>query len=429
MTRQSLRRPALWLLAAALVAAACGRDGSGRVSVSFLVFGEPQELRAFREVAAGFERTQDAVDVNLVEASGRADLLTRLATSIAAGSPPDLVLLNYRFYGQFAAKGALEPVEERLAASAAFSPRDFYPEALAAFEWEGVQTCLPQNVSSLATYYNRDLFRAAGLAEPGDDWTWEDMTAAARALTVDEDGDGAAERHGLGVEPGVIRLAPIVWSSGGELVDDVEAPTGFALDTAPALDAVQDLIDLRATHRVIPSDEEMEAEDLESRFLNGRLGMLLSSRRVVPTLRSIDEFAWDVAPLPRRATRVNVLHSDAYCITRGSDGKDQAWRFMEFALGPEGQRIAAATGRTVPSLRAVAGSGAFLDGRPPRRSKVFLDAIPGIRRLPSIATWPEIEDLADALIEEAVFEPAGGEAVELVQALKAETAPLFARGR
>ena len=73
----------------------------------------------------------------------------------------------------------------------------------------------------------------------------------------------------------------------------------------------------------------------------------------------------------------SVLHSDAYCITAGSDAKDAAWRFLEFALGPEGQRIAAGSGRTVPSLRSVAESDAFLDPEAdPAHSQVFLEQIP-----------------------------------------------------
>jgi hypothetical protein len=30
-----------------------------------------------------------------------------------------------------------------------------------------------------------------------------------------------------------------------------------------------------------------------------------------------------------------ILHPDAYCMTRTSNDKDAAWRFMESALGPE----------------------------------------------------------------------------------------------
>ena len=41
-----------------------------------------------------------------------------------------------------------------------------------------------------------------------------------------------------------------------------------------------------------------------------------------------------------------------------------AWRFVEFALGPEGAPVIAKTGRTVPSLKSVAESDAFLDEHP-----------------------------------------------------------------
>ena len=53
-----------------------------------------------------------------------------LSTSIAAGAPPDIFLMNYRYYAQFAARGAIEPVTERLDVSEAFAPEDFYAVAL-----------------------------------------------------------------------------------------------------------------------------------------------------------------------------------------------------------------------------------------------------------------------------------------------------------
>ncbi|MGI8806902.1 MAG: ABC transporter substrate-binding protein [Acidimicrobiales bacterium] len=423
-----LRVPHLLLSAVVVASVLSGCGSDGQAQIDFLVFGEPEELKAFRSVVAGFAATDPGFGVRLVEAADRQDLLTRVSSSLAGGNPPDLFLVNYRFYGQFAAKGALQPVDGQLAQPGGLEAADFYPEAMEAFRWKGAQLCVPQNVSSLAVYFNKDAFATAGLPEPSDDWTWDDMVLNARALTTDTNGDGTVDRYGLGVEPGIIRLAPLVWSSGGDLVDDLERPTRFSLDTSAELSAVQDFIDLRARDQVVPSDVEMEAEDLESRFLNGRLAMLMNSRRVVPVLRSIKTFAWDVAPLPGREQRVNVLHSDAYCMTAAADHHDEAWRFMEFALGPEGQRLAAATGRTVPSLREVAESPAFLDpSLPPSRSKVFLDAIPGMRRLPNVSTWPEIEDMADGLLEEALFESGGGEAAEFAQTLTTETEPIFAR--
>ena len=120
------------LVALALLLAACGGTGSdttkgttateGPVSgeVSFLVSGAPEEIKAFRDVITAFKQVEPNVTVKLVEAGSSGDLITRLSTSFAGGTPPDLFLVNYRFYAQFAAKGVLEPVEARVNASKRF---------------------------------------------------------------------------------------------------------------------------------------------------------------------------------------------------------------------------------------------------------------------------------------------------------------------
>jgi multiple sugar transport system substrate-binding protein len=427
----------LSLLAVLALLAGCGGGGGGD-PVRFLVFGEPEELKAYRAVVAAYrEEHPGGAGVQLIEATDRTDLITRLSTSLAGGSPPDVFVMNYRYYGQFAAKGAIEPIEERLEGSAAVEPGDFYPEAMAAFQWRGEQLCLPQNVSSLVVYYNRDLFRRAGIPDPEAGWTWPQLISIAARLTTDEHGvpiassdpdqGGGARKpaiYGLGVEPTLIRIAPLVWSNGGELVDDDHRPTRFTLDTPEALNALDIFFALRA---VIPPDVEVEAEDDESRFANGRLAMILSSRRSTPTFRTITDFEWDVAPLPVLREPAGILHSDAYCITAGSDRTEEAWRFVEFALGPEGQPITARTGRTVPSLISVSRSRAFLEpSQPPAHSEVFLDGIPTIRRVPTISTWPELEDAAEPILENGLY--LGWTSRDVARRLDEATRSIFARG-
>jgi multiple sugar transport system substrate-binding protein len=426
--RRRTRTLAAFLAVLALAAAGCGGGGADKASgeISFLVFGEPEELKAFRSVITAFRKEQPEVKVKLIEASDRDDLLARLATSFAGGTPPDLFLLNYRFYGQFAARGVLEPVQGRLNESEVFAEDDFYPQALDAFRRDGELICLPQNISSLVVYYNRNLFRNAGVPEPKPGWTWEEMVEKAIKLTRDEDGDGNIDQYGLGVEPSIIRLAPFVWSMGGEIVDDEQKPTRLTLDTPEGLGAMQSFFALRDQHLVIPSDQEREAEDEETRFLNGRLAMVLSSRRSTPSFRTITSFDWDIAPLPKHEEPAGILHSDAYCLTKASENKEAAWTFMEFALGPEGQRITARSGRTVPSLKEVAESDAFLDpNAKPANSRVFLDTIDVIRRVPNVSTWPEIEDAAEPIIESGLYQ--GVSAEEAARRLAEVTAPMFAR--
>ena len=90
--------------------------------------------------------------------------------------------------------------------------------------------------------------------------------------------------------------------------------------------------------------------------------MYLNSRRVTPQFRLDRPTSSGTSPrCPCSREPAGVLHSDAYCMTADSEHHDAAFSFVEYALGPEGAPVIARTGRTVPSLRSVAESDAFLD--------------------------------------------------------------------
>ena len=211
-------------------------------------------------------------------------------------------------------------------------------------------------------YYNRALFDAAGVAYPTAGWTWDDFLQTARALTRDLDGDAAgSDQYGAGVSAELMRLAPFIWQNGGELVDDPDQPTRLALDSPAALAAFQWFVDLQVKEHVVPDATAEQAEESETRFMNGRLAMFLNSRRGVPTYRTVEGLDWDVAPLPQGVQAAGILHSDGYCLSAKAQDKESAWTLIEFANSAEGQTLMAGTGRTVPSLRQVAESPAFLD--------------------------------------------------------------------
>lgn len=385
----------------ALLLAGCGRDVP---TVSFMIFGGPEELAAYQSLVNAFHEAQTEVRVELRYVPDQAEYRRRLAADFSAGAAADVMLLNYRRFATFAGQGGLQPVGDYLAESVILNEVDFYPQVLESFRYEGDLWCIPQNMSSLVVYYNRDLFDAAGLPYPADDWTWEDFLQTAQRLTVDVDGNGRSDQYGAGIEPTLNRLAPFIWQAGGELVDNPENPTRLALDSPAAQSGLQWFVDLQTVHGVVPDALAQSAESNESRFLNGTLAMYFNSRRGVPTYRTITEFAWDVAPLPRGVREAGILHSDGYCLAASSKEKEAAWRFIEFANSSIGQELIAQTGRTVPSLRAVAESPAFLDPtRPPSRSHLFLDTIGTVRAVPVMANWPPIEDTASQDIEQAFF--------------------------
>ena len=420
--RLAERRVLLGAAAVALLLSPVPAAAQSRIS--FMVFGDAAEKAAYERLVTEFKRRAPQVDITLVHVPGQGDYRKRLGIDFAGGTPADVILLNYRRYTAFAGKGALEPLGPYLARSTIIKEVDFYAQAIEPFKWQGALACIPQNLSSLVVYYNKDLFERAGVPRPTDDWTWDDFLRAARALTRETPGGGARPQHGLGTEVSIFRLAPFVWQNGGQLVDQQLAPTRLTLDAPATREATQWFVDLQVRHRVVPDAVEEKAESSESRFLNGRLGMFLNSRRGVPTYRTITSFDWDVAPLPRHRQRAGILHADAYCMPKATKDKAAAWAFIEFANSPDGQRTIAASGRTVPSLRTVAESPAFLDpGARPRNSQVFLREIPYIQAVPVTPEWVDVEELAGEELTRAYYGRASVD--EVIRAATQRAAAFF----
>ena len=392
----------IWALTAVIGSAGCRAEVSE--DVSFMVFGDPAEYAAYKELVAAFEESHPSIDIELQYVPSQGDYRQRLAAGFSGGDPPDVMLINYRRFSAIASQDGLEPLTSYVNSSELISSDDFYPISLESFQWQDEQWCLPQNVSSLVVYYNRELFDLAGIPYPDDQWNWIDFLNTARSLTSDTDGDGRTDVYGLGMTPNIFRLAPFLWQNGGALVDSQENPSRLTLDTPAANDAFQWFVELQVKEQVTPDAVAEIAENSQSRFLNGRLGMILNSRRGVPTYRTIDSFEWDIAPLPAGRRPAGILHSDGYCMAAASENKDAAWQFIEYANSPAGQTIVARSGRTVPSLIAVAESDAFLDPKlDPKNARVFIDAIPLLQRVPTMSTWAAIEEIVSREIERAYY--------------------------
>lgn len=378
----------LTTLALAALLAGCGGEPPGAAPsstpVTISLTAEGEELALYEEVAQAYQhRSGGTVTVNAI--AERPDFLARLTSSFAARRPPDAFLVNHRYLAGYARRGVLEPLDERLGDAA----EDYVPVALDAFRFEGALYCVPQNASSLVVYYNADLFAAAGVARPAGGWSLDDLRAAAAQLT----GGGV---HGVGIEPEVIRAAPFVWSAGGEIVDDTDAPTRFTFDSPEARAGLEAMFSLAEFG---PSLEEAEAKPPDERFLAGELAMLFSSRREVPAFRTITDFEWDVAAFPGSTT---VLHTDGWCLPKG-ERSAAAWEFVRFATGPEGAAILARGGRTVPALRAAAESPAFLESAPPASNQVFVDALDRMKRLPTAPNWERVEESANLALTQAFY--------------------------
>ena len=355
---------------------------SGTITVQ--AAGGEGELNALRGMIAAFETAHPGTKVEFTGLAEQGEHISKLGTAFAGGNPPDVFLLNYRRFGRFAKQGVIDPP--------ALPAGEFYQPALDAFTFDGKLLCLPQNVSSSVVYYNVKLFADAGVAAPKADWTFADLQATAAALK-------AKKVKTIGFETTFRTVPAFVWAKGGEVVDSTDKPTAITLDTPEARGALEYLKGLLDDGGVNATDAA--ASSPEDRFAQGELAMLVDSRRAVPAFRKADGLDFDVVPLPKDRTAATLLASDAYCVSKASKNAALARAFAQYAVGPDGGKVLAESGRTVPSLKSVAESDAYLaPGKKPASSKVWLDVVPTARRLPNVANWNEAESTASDLLEQ-----------------------------
>ena len=395
----------LWLVACGSNATPLASSSTTPTTIRFAVNEAPEELGSFKSVIAEFEKANPNIKVKLENVPDDAEFLKKLAADIAAKTPPDVFMVNYRLIGPYAVKGALQPLDGYMNTSQVFKPADFYPASLNAYKLKGQQQCLPLNFSQLGVYYNKTLFEKAGVPLPKNDWTWNDFLAAAKALTQDTNGDGKTDQYGAGISTLAIRLMPFIWARGGDIVDNPERPTTLTLDKGAALEAFQWFVNLQTQEHVVPNKEAEATQSSQARFQDGTLGMFFQSRVITPELRETikDKFEWDIVPLPQDKQRATILHSDGFCMTNASKHKDAAWKLIEFFNSTASQSTLAQSGRTVPSLQAVANAPAFLKSNPPANNASYVEMAPYVRPVPLMSTWGEVEGVLNKEIKRAFY--------------------------
>ena len=319
-------------------------------TIRFQFTGEPEEAAVYELLIDAFEAEHANVRVQAEAIGGKADHLAKLVTSFAGDEALTSSSSTIREYSQFV-RGAMEPIGPQLD-DFEVDLGDYYDQPIEAFTFDGElqsacrRTCHHSSFTGIGSCSSVPAWRRPGVDVGG-------VPPGTLALT----GNG---HHGLGLEPSLIRLAPFVWGAGGELTDDPESPARFTLDTPAAREAMTFLVELVREDGVVPDETDLAAQDLESRFTSGKLGMLLSSRREVRHSARWRVWTGTWRRCPSAAKRPRSSTPTASVSPGRGDHLDEATQFIAFAGGPTGQGILALGGRTVPSLRSVA-TGAFLD--------------------------------------------------------------------
>jgi multiple sugar transport system substrate-binding protein len=382
-----------WLLvsvAVMLLAACGGGDDSGTGA------NEPQEISVWAMGAEGEKLgalaqafTKENPDITVKVTPITWDVAhQKLVTSVAGRQTPDVSQLGTTWMAEFAKLGALEEVPDT------FKREAFFEGAWNTNVAEGKTVGVPWYVETRVLYYRTDLFDKAGISGPPTNQA--ELLDAARKLKK------VTGKYGLGMLPNTggqwQEWLPFVWQKGGAVFDTNNAPT---FTSPQVVEAVDYYASFYSEKLAPPSPAKGTA--VEQGFINGDYGMFFSGPWHVAILNDTGksiEGKWAIAPMPKEQAGTSIVGGSNLVVFNGSERKDAAWKFIEFASRPQTQAMWYETVADLPAVKAGWEQPAL---SAEEDLKVFRTQLDDAKAPPAVATWEELATKVNEQLERAAL--------------------------
>jgi len=220
-----------------------------------------------------------------VEVVPSTDLLNRILTATTSGKGPDVLNIGNTWSASLQATGAFVAWDKTMLAQVGGESR-FLPTALKSTGASGQDpAALPLYASAYELYYNKKLFKAAGIGSPPK--TWNEFVADAHKLTKDTNGDGKTDQWGLGLQGAsssfAAHFAFILGTQHGAEVFSGNTPK---LDDAAMVDGIDQWVSWIGRDGIVnPSDAEtVDKVALLKNLAAGKSAMVLAQASTARTL-------------------------------------------------------------------------------------------------------------------------------------------------
>ena len=297
---------------------------TGEVTLS--VWNEPHKDDELNMYLQAEKATGIKVNVNVIPETDYSSKLNQMVAT--QDDSIDILIVWENDIANFAEAGGIDPLDDYLASSTIDSD-DFIDAVAELTEGLGATYGLPWCAATEILYYNQDMFDAAGIDHPDNDWAYEDFLVAAEELTKLND-DGTTDVYGFDL-PNLQTW----WVGPGIKGDQVYDPaTGQLVIGDGAVSFVQDMVDL-AEKGTMP----IPSSDTSDNFGSGKAAMSWQGSWMIGSYADTLDFDWEIATIPNDVKKYNTLHTGFYTVNANSKNKEAAWKVIEWLMGEEGQAI------------------------------------------------------------------------------------------
>jgi multiple sugar transport system substrate-binding protein len=354
MRAKPLSLVALVLIVSAIVAACGGSDNNSSSSSSSASSAQdlkgqtitywasnqansiPDDYKVLRREAAKFTQ-QSGVKVD-IKVIGWPDLFNNITTATTSGKGPDVLNIGNTWSASLQATGAFVPFSggtlDQIGGKDKFLSTSFSATGMPGKD----PTSVPLYGLSYGLFYNKKLFKAAGISSPPK--TWSEFVADAKKMTKPPDQYGVTI-EGASISEGA-HFAFILGQQLGHNLFDGDKPQ---FDAPEEVKAVKAYVDLIGENRVVkPNDATFnQGPEASEEFAKGKTGMLISQNNTENNLKADgmakSEYGIAEVPVLDGSTKPVMTHVAGINVSifQNSKHKDAALAFVKFLTSPAEQ--------------------------------------------------------------------------------------------
>ena len=302
-----------------------------------------------KSMAEDFMKTHPGIKVEVQYTGSYRDTLNKLIASVKAGNPPDVVQI-YDIGTQVMIDGGIAvPIGDLIAKDPTFDIGKFLPQVLNYYRVKGKLYSMPFNSSNPILYYNKTLFKEAGLDPDNPPQTFEDIIKMGRKL-VKRDAKGNIIQAAITWPFHSWFFEQFMANQNALLVNNDNGRTGRATKAvfnSPAGLKIFKFWNTLTKEGIMINTKKEDWTGARQLFISQKVAMLISSTSDVKLMEDSAKkngFELGTAFLPRPADAERggvVIGGGSLWIIKGHPKKetDAAWEFVKWMAEPAQQIV------------------------------------------------------------------------------------------
>lgn len=337
MFRRPIRNCFAALASAALLIAPSLSAAQTEVSFYYPVAVGGPITKIIDSLATEFAKENPQIKVTPIYSGSYQDSLTKALTAMKSGEPPVTSILSATDMYTLIDEGAIVPFDELIK-----TPEDrawlnsFYPGFMENSQTSGKTWGIPFQRSLTVMFWNKEMFKEAGLDPNRPPSTWRELVEYAQKLTK-RDASGRVTQWGIQIPSSGFPywlFQGLVIQNGAQLMNSAGTQTFY--DKQEVVAALQFWLDLVNKHKVHP-EGIVEWGTTPKDFFERKVAMIWTTTGNLTNVKNNAKFDFGVAMLPAGKQRGSATGGGNFYIFAKSTPaqREAAFKFIRWVTSPE----------------------------------------------------------------------------------------------